>query len=137
MADEQKTQEEKTVAVPGKFKSIVAEIEKMSVIELNELVKLFEKKFGVSAVTVAVAGPSAENGAVAEEKTEFNIELKSAGDNKIGVIKAIKTVLNLGLAEAKTLTESAPIMLKEGVKKNEAESIKKAIEEAGAKVELK
>ncbi len=124
------------VEVPAKFKKLVEEIEQMKVLELNELVKVLEKKFGVSAAAVAVAGPAAGAGA-AEEKSEFNVELTAVGDQKIAVIKVVKEVLALGLKEAKDLVESAPAMLKEGVKKEQAEEWKKKIEEAGGKVTLK
>jgi len=123
------------VEVPAKFKKLVEEVEQMTVLELNELVKVLEKKFGVSAAAVAVAGPAA--GAVAEEKTEFNVELTSVGEQKIAVIKVVKEVLALGLKEAKDLVESAPAMLKADVKKEDAEAWKKKIEEAGGKVTLK
>ncbi|HEY4525036.1 MAG TPA: 50S ribosomal protein L7/L12 [Candidatus Paceibacterota bacterium] len=122
--------------MPAKFKKIVQEIEEMTVLELNELVKVFEKKFGVSAAAVAVAGPAA-GGAAAEEKSEFNVELTAAGEQKIAVIKVVKEVLALGLKEAKDLVEAAPSMLKEGVKKEDAEAWKKKIEAAGGKVTLK
>src|SRR3989338_8240923 len=127
---------ESAVEVPAKFKKIVQEIEEMTVLELNELVKVFEKKFGVSAAAVAVAGPAA-GGAAAEEKSEFNVELTAAGDQKIAVIKVVKEALGLRLKEAKDLVESAPAMLKEGVKKETAEEWKKKIETAGGKVTLK
>ncbi|MCG2695256.1 50S ribosomal protein L7/L12 [Candidatus Parcubacteria bacterium] len=107
----------------------------MSVIELHELVKLLEKKFGVSAAAVAVAGGPAVSDA--EEKTSFDVELTSAGDSKIAVIKAVKAVLGLGLKEAKELVDGAPAMLKAGMKKDEAEALKKEIEAVGGKVELK
>ena len=123
------------VTVPAKFKKIVEEIEQMKVLELNELVKVLEKKFGVSAQAVAVAGPAA--GAATEEKSEFNVELTAVGNQKIAVIKVVKEVLALGLKEAKDLVESAPAMLKEGVKKEQAEEWKKKIEGAGGKVTLK
>lgn len=128
--------EENKVEVPAKFQALVESIEKMSVLELNELVKLLEKKFGVSAAAVAVAGPAAA-GPAAEEKTSFNVELKDAGANKIAVIKAVKEVLGLGLKEAKDIVDAAPKMLKEGMKKEDAEALKKKVEEAGGKVELK
>jgi large subunit ribosomal protein L7/L12 len=127
---------EETVAVPAKFKKLVEEVEQMTVLELNELVKVLEKKFGVSAQAVAVAGPAAA-GAAAEEKTEFGVELTSFGEQKIAVIKVVKEVLALGLAEAKTMVESAPVMLKTEVKKEDADAWKKKIEEAGGKVTLK
>ncbi len=128
--------EETKVEIPAKFQDLVANIEKMSVLELNELVKVLEKKFGVSAAAVAVAGPAA-GAAAAEEKSAYNVELKEAGPNKIAVIKVVKEVLALGLKEAKDLVDAAPKMLKEGMKKEEAEAVKKKIEEAGGKVELK
>ena len=113
---------------------IIEAVEKMTVVELNELVKTIEEKWGVSAAAVAVAGPAA---AAAEEKTEFNVELTSAGEQKIAVIKVVKEALALGLKEAKDLVESAPAMLKTDVKKEQAEEWKKKIEEAGGKVTLK
>ncbi|MEK7504972.1 MAG: 50S ribosomal protein L7/L12 [Patescibacteria group bacterium] len=124
------------VSVPEKFKSLVEAIEKMSVLDLHELVKFLEVRFGVSAQAVAVAAPGA-GAAVVEEKDSFNVELKAAGDQKIAVIKAVKELLGLGLKEAKDLVEAAPAMLKEGVKKEDAEKIKKEIEAVGGKVELK
>ena len=129
--------EDTKVEVPAKFKSIVDSIEAMSVLDLNELVKLFEKKFGVSAAAVAVAAPAAGAAAAGEEKSTFNVELKDAGAQKIAVIKIVKEVLALGLKEAKDLVDAAPKMLKEGMKKAEADDFKKRIEEAGGKVELK
>jgi len=123
------------VEVPKKFEAIVSAIEEMSVLDLNELVKLFEAKFGVSAT--AVAGPAAGGAAeAAEEKSEFTVHLKEVGGSKIGVIKAVKSALGLGLKEAKDLVESAPADLKAGVKAADAEEMKKALEEAGATVEL-
>lgn len=124
------------VEVPTKFKSIVESIEKMSVIDLNELVKLFEAKFGVSAQATASAAPAAA-GPAAEEKSTFAIHLTDAGAQKIAVIKVIKEVLALGLKEAKDLVDSAPALIKDAVKKEDAEAIKKQIETAGGKVELK
>jgi len=128
--------EEAEVEVPKKFVKIVEEIEKMSVLDLNELVKVFEKKFGVSAAAVAVAGPAA-GGDAAEEQSEFTVELTSDGGAKIPVMKVVKEILGLGLKEAKDLVEGVPSVIKEGVKKEEAEEIKKKIEEAGGKVNLK
>jgi len=113
---------------------IIEAVEKMTVLELNTLVKAIEEKWGVSAAAVAVAGPAA---AAAEEKTEFNVELTSAGEQKIAVIKVVKEALGLGLKEAKDLVEGAPAMLKSDVKKEQAEEWKKKIEEAGGKVTLK
>lgn len=124
------------VEVPEKFKTIVSAIEEMSVMELNELVKVFEAKFGVSATAVAAAGPAAGGDAGAgEEASEVNVKLASAGDQKIAVIKAVKEVLGLGLKEAKDLVDGAPAMLKEGMKKEDADALKAKIEEAGGKVE--
>ncbi|HLP43705.1 MAG TPA: 50S ribosomal protein L7/L12 [Candidatus Nanoarchaeia archaeon] len=121
---------------PTKFKDIVEGIEKMSVLDLHELVKFLEQKFGVSAAAVAVAGPAA--GAPAEEeKSTLNVKLADAGANKIAVIKVVKEALGLGLKEAKDLVDAAPSNLKDGMKKEEAEALKKKIEEAGGKVELK
>lgn len=126
------------VEVPAKFKTLVESIDSMSVLDLHELVKLLEKKFGVSAAAVAVmGGAGAGAGEAAEEKTEFNVELTSFGEAKIPVMKAVKEALGLGLKEAKDLVESAPCMVKEGMKKEDAEALKKSIEEAGGKVELK
>lgn len=131
-------EENNKVEVPAKFQSLVESVEKMSVLELNELVKVLEKKFGVSAQAVAVAAPAAGAAAgAAEEKASYNVELKDAGAQKIAVIKIVKEVLALGLKEAKDLVDAAPKMLKEGMKKADAEDLKKKIEEAGGKVELK
>ncbi len=127
--------EETKVEIPQKFHSLVDSIEKMSVLDLNELVKLLEKKFGVSAAAVATAAPVAA--AAVEEKSTFTVNLASAGDQKIGVIKIVKEVLGLGLKEAKDLVDAAPALLKDGMKKEEAEALKKRIEEVGGKVELK
>ena len=127
---------ETAVEVPAKFKKLVEEVEKMTVLELNELVKVLEKKFGVSAQAVAVAGPAA-GGAAAEEKSEFNVELTSMGEQKIAVIKIVKEVLGLGLSEAKTMVEGAPVLMKADVKKADAEAWKRRIEEVGGKVTLK
>lgn len=128
--------EENKVEVPAKFKSIVEEIEKMSVLDLNELVKVFEAKFGVSATAVAAAGP-ATAGPAEEGSDSVNVELTDGGANKIAVIKVVKEVLALGLKEAKDMVDGAPAMLKTGVKKDEAEELKKKIEEAGGKVTFK
>jgi large subunit ribosomal protein L7/L12 len=127
--------ENKDVVIPAKFKDIVSAIDTMSVLDLHELVKLFEEKFGVSAAAVAAAPAAA--GAVAEEKDSFNVELTDVGAQKIAVIKAVKEVLALGLKEAKDLVDAAPSMLKEGMKKADAEALKAKIEEAGGKVTLK
>ncbi|MBU0661376.1 50S ribosomal protein L7/L12 [Patescibacteria group bacterium] len=132
--------EKKEVVVPEQFKSLVAEIEKMSVLDLAELVKVLEEKFGVSAAAPAMmmAAPGAA-GAVAaeEEQSEFTVELTEVGDNKIGVIKAVKAATGLGLADAKAVVDGAPAAVKENVAKAEAEELKKSLEEAGAKVTLK
>lgn len=125
------------VEVPAKFKTIVDSIESMSVIDLNELVKLLEKKFGVSAAAVAMAAPAGGAAGAAEEKDAFTVELSAAGDQKIAVIKVVKEALALGLKEAKDLVDAAPSVLKDGMKKAEAEELKKKIEEAGGKVTLK
>ena len=112
----------------------------MSVMELNDLVKAFEEKFGVSAAAMAVAGPAgagAAGGAAAEEQTEFTIVLAEFGANKVGVIKAVREITGLGLKEAKDMVDSAPKPIKEGVSKAGAEEAKKKLEEAGAKVEIK
>jgi len=131
------SEEKQAVIVPEKFKALVEQIENLSVIDLAELVKILEEKFGVSAaapVAAVVAGPAA---AAVEEKDSFDIELSNAGVNKINVIKVVRTVTALGLKEAKDLVDGAPKVVKEGVKKEEAEKIKKQLEEAGATVILK
>jgi large subunit ribosomal protein L7/L12 len=131
--------EETTKAsVPAKFADLVSKIEGLSVIELHELVKVLEEKFGVSAAAVAVAGPAAAGaGEAAEEKTAFTVELTASGEQKIAVMKVVKEVLALGLKEAKDLVDGAPSVLKEGMKKDEADDFKKKLEAAGAKVTLK
>lgn len=128
----------KDVIVPEKFQSLVDMVEKMSVLDLAELVKVLEDKFGVSAAAPAMmmAAPGAAAPA-AEEKTEFTVELTATGDNKINVIKAVKNATGLGLAEAKALVDGAPKAIKENIKKAEAEELKKQLEEAGATVTLK
>ena len=128
---------EEAFEVPAKFAAIVAEIEKMTVLELSELVKVFEKKFGVSAAAVAVAGPAGASAGGEEEKSTMDVELTDAGANKISVIKVVKEVLALGLKEAKDLVDGAPSMVKEGLSKDDANELKKKLEEAGAKVTLK
>jgi len=137
MAEEIKN-EDTQIEVPEKFKALVETIEKMSVLDLAELVKILEKKFGVSAAAPAMmmAGPAAAAEAV-EEKTSFNVEITEAGSNKIAVIKAVRELTEMGLKDAKDLVDAAPKMLKEGVKKEDAEAMKKKLEEAGAKVTLK
>jgi large subunit ribosomal protein L7/L12 len=115
---------------------IIDAVEKMTVLELNTLVKTIEEKWGVSAAAVAVAGPAAA-GDAAEEASAFNVELTEAGAQKIAVIKVIKEVLGLGLKEAKDMVDAAPAIVKEGLKKEDAEALKAKLEEAGAKVTLK
>lgn len=131
MSDEQK-------AVPEKFKALVEQIEKLSVLDLAELVKVLEDKFGVSAAApmMAVAAPGAAAAPV-EEKSSFNVELTEAGANKINVIKVVREATGLGLADSKAIVDGAPKMIKEGVDKATAEALKKKIEEAGGKVVLK
>lgn len=130
--------DEKNVVVPEKFQALVEQIEKMSVLDLSELVKVLEDKFGVSAAApVAVAASGAAAAAPAEEKTSFDVELSGAGANKIAVIKVVRELTGLGLAEAKALVDGAPKMVKEGLKKEEADAMKKKLEEAGAQVVLK
>jgi large subunit ribosomal protein L7/L12 len=129
-------EEKKESAMPAKFKDLVASVEKMSVLELHELVKALEAHWGVSAAAVAVAGPAA-GAAAGEEKTSFNAHLTDAGAAKVQVIKAVKDALGLGLKEAKDLVDAAPTVLKEGLKKEEADKLKAAVEAAGGKVELK
>ena len=126
-----------TVETPSKFKTIVEAIEKMSVLDLHELVKHLEEKFGVSAAAVAVAAPAGGAAAGAEEKSSFNVELTDGGANKIAVIKVVKEVLGLGLKDAKDLVDAAPSMLKEGMKKEDADKLKKDVEAAGGKITLK
>lgn len=132
------TEEKKEVEVPAKFKDIVESVEKLSVLDLSELVKVLEEKFGVSAAApVVMAGGAAGGAEAAEEKSDFNIELTDAGSNKIGVIKVVREVTGLGLKEAKDMVDGAPKVIKEGVAKAEAEEIKKKIEEAGGGCALK
>ncbi len=130
--------EKKVVEVPAKFAALVESIEKLSVLDLSELVKVLEEKFGVSAAApammMAAAGPAA---AAAEEKSSFTVELTAAGDNKIGVIKAVKEATGLGLAEAKALVDGAPKAVKENLPKADAETLQKKLQEAGATVTLK
>ena len=119
---------------------VIEFISSMSVLELSELIKELEEKFGVSAAApaaVAVAGAPAEGGEAAEEQTEFDVVMTSFGDNKVSAIKAVRAITGLGLKEAKTMVESAPAAVKEGVSKDEAEETKKQLEEAGASVEVK
>ena len=117
---------------------VIEFISNMSVLELSELVKEFEEKFGVSAqATVVAAGGAADAGAAAEEKTEFDVVLTDAGAKKINAIKAVRAITGLGLKEAKAAVENTPTTLKEAISKEEAEEIKKQLEEAGASCELK
>ncbi|MDD5738305.1 MAG: 50S ribosomal protein L7/L12 [Candidatus Pacebacteria bacterium] len=133
--------EKEKIEVPAKFKKLVEEIEQMSVIDLAELVKILEEKFGVSAApAMAVATAPVAAGEATEEKTSFNVMLTGIGEKKIDVIKAVRDITQLGLKEAKDMVdaaEKAPQAVKEGVKKEEAEEMKKKFEAAGAKVELK
>ncbi len=138
MAEEKKDKEE--IKIPEKFKSIVSEIEKMSVLDLSELVKVLEEKFGVSAaapVMVGVASASAEASADKEEKTDFDVELTAAGAQKINVIKAVREITGLGLKEAKDMVDASPKVIKEKVAKAQAEEMKKKLEDVGATVTLK
>lgn len=149
MSDEEKKVEETTeatseetkeVEVPEKFKKLVEEIEQMSVMDLADLVKVLEDKFGVSAAAPAMmmAGPAAGGAdGGAEEKSSFDVELTAAGDSKINVIKAVRSITGQGLKEAKEIVDGAPKVIKEGASKEEAEELKKQLEEAGASVTLK
>lgn len=128
---------EEKVEVPAKFKKLVEEIETMTVLELSELVKVLEKKFGVSAAAVAVAGPAAGGAAEEEGKSTADVELTDSGASKIAVIKVVKEALALGLKEAKDLVDAAPSMLKTGMKKEDAAELAKKLTDAGAKVTLK
>ena len=133
---EEASTDESKVEVPAKFKALVDQVEAMSVLELHELVKLLEEKFGVSAQATVVAG----GGAAVEEgevKDSFAVTLTAVGEQKVQVIKAVKDKLGLGLNEAKDLVDAAPSVLKAEAKKDEAEEIKKAVEAAGGKVEVK
>jgi large subunit ribosomal protein L7/L12 len=136
MADEEK----KPVEVPAEFKKLVDELDKMSALEISKFVKFLEEYWGVSAAApaVAVAAVPAEGGAAAaaDEKTEFTVTLKEPGGQKVAVIKAVKDLTGLGLGEAKALVDNAPSPIKEKVSKDEAEAAKKALEEAGATVEV-
>ena len=118
---------------------ILEAVGQMSVMDLNDLVKAFEEKFGVSAAAMAVAGPAGAGGgdAAAEEQTEFNVVVTEVGANKVGVIKAVREITGLGLKEAKDLVDGAPKPVKEGVAKADAEAAKKKLEEAGAKADIK
>lgn len=147
--DEQETKEESRIEVPAKFKKIIEEIEKMNIVDLSELVKILEKRFGVSAQPQVVAGIVPAGGAAASapageaaagEKTNFNVILQAIGDKKIDVIKLVRDITQKGLKESKDLidaVEKEPQTIKENVKKEEAEELKKKFEESGAKIELK
>jgi len=134
------SEEKKEAQVPEKFKALVEQIEKLSVLDLAELVKVLEEKFGVSAaapVMAVAAGVPAAGGAPVEEQSTFNVEITEGGANKIGVIKLVRELTQMGLKDAKDLVDGAPKVLKEGVGKAEAEEMKKKLEVAGAKVTLK
>jgi large subunit ribosomal protein L7/L12 len=137
MAEEKKEE----IKVPEKFEKIISEIEKMSVLDLSELVKILEEKFGVSAAAPVMTGAMPAAGAgeavTVEEKTEFDVEVTNAGASKINVIKAVREVTGLGLKDAKDLVDAAPKVIKEKIAKAEAEEIKKKLEAAGATVTLK
>ena len=131
--------ETKVVEVPAKFQALVSEIEKMSVLDLSELVKVLEEKFGVSAAAPAMmmAAPAAAGAAAAEEQSSFTVELTACGDAKINVIKAVREITGLGLKEAKDIVDAAPKAVKEGVDKAAADDMKAKLEAAGATVTLK
>lgn len=134
------SEEKKDVEVPAKFEKLVAEIEKMSVLDLSELVSVLEDKFGVSAAAPMMMGAMPAAGGAAEEvdeKSDFDVEITSAGDQKINAIKAVREITGLGLKEAKDLVDAAPKVIKEKVAKAEAEEMKKKLEDAGATVTLK
>ena len=123
--------------ISAKFKDIIEKVEAMSVLELSDLVKVLEEKFGVSAQAVAVAAAPTAGGDAVEEKSSFNIELKEAGAQKIQVIKVLREALGLGLKDAKDMTDKAPIMVKEGADKKTADELKAKLEAAGGVVTLK
>jgi len=131
--------QEAAVEVPAKFKELIEKIEQMSVLDLADLVKVLEKKFGVSASAPAMmmAAGAGAGAAAVEEKTSFDVEITAAGDNKIGAIKAVRAITGLGLKEAKDLVDGAPKMVKEGVTKEQAEALKKQLTEAGAVATIK
>lgn len=134
------SEEKKDVVVPEKFEKLVAEIEKMSVLDLSELVSVLEDKFGVTAAAPMMMGAMPAAGAAGEEveeKSDFDVEITAAGDQKINAIKAVREITGLGLKEAKDLVDGAPKVVKEKVAKAEAEEIKKKLEDAGATVTLK
>jgi large subunit ribosomal protein L7/L12 len=138
--EEAAAEEKKAVEVPEKFKPLVEQIEKMSVLELSELVKVLEEKFGVSAAAPMMAMAAVQGGGEAEEaeaKSEFDVELVAPGDAKINVIKAVREITGKGLKEAKDMVDAAPKVIKEKAPKAEADEIKKKLEDAGATVNLK
>ncbi len=142
--EEKKTEEKEKeeVKVPEKFKKIVEEIEKMSVLDLAELVKILEDKFGVSPIVSMASAPAGSpgqgaSGAGEEEKSTFDLELSEAGDNRIEVIKILREITQKGLKECKDIVDNVPQVIKSGIKKEEAEELKKKLESAGAKVTLK
>jgi large subunit ribosomal protein L7/L12 len=140
--DKKDTAEKKEVEVPKKFQDLVKQIEELSVLELSELVKVLEEKFGVSAAAPAMmaampAGGAAAGGEAEEEKSEFDVELVAAGDAKIAIIKIVREVTGQGLKDAKDIVDAAPKVIKEKAPKAEAEELKKKLEEAGATVNLK
>ena len=144
MAEEQsssaKAAEDKKVKVPEKFKDLIEKVEKLSVMELAELVKVLENKFGVSAqapVAVAAGATAAAGEEAGEEQSSFNVELTGAGPNKIAAIKVVREITQKGLKDSKDIVDGAPKVVKEGASKEEAEEIKKKLEEAGAQVTLK
>jgi large subunit ribosomal protein L7/L12 len=134
------SEDKKDVVVPAKFEKLVSEIEKMSVLDLSELVKILEDKFGVSAAAPMMMGAMPAAGgeaAPAEEKTEFDVEVTAAGASKINVIKVVREVTGVGLKDAKDMVDAAPKVIKEKVTKAQADEIKKKLEDAGATVTLK
>ena len=136
---EEASEEKKDVEVPAKFKKLVEEVEQMSALDLAELVKILEDKFGVSAATPMMMGamPGAVAAEEVEEKSSFDVELTASGDSKINVIKVVREVTEKGLKDAKDMVDGAPTVIKEGAPKEEAEEIKKKIEEAGGTATLK
>ena len=133
-------EEKKEVKIPAKFKDLIKQIEELSIMNLAELVKILEEKFGVSPVAAMSMAPgvaAGTNNNEEEEKSEFNVELKEAGSQKIQVIKAVREITEKGLKESKDIVDSAPVIIKENVKKEDAEEMVKKLEEAGASVELK
>lgn len=139
MAEEKVESTEEKFEVPAKFEKLVEQIDKLSVLELSELVKVLEKHYGVSAaapMAMAAAAPAGDDAPAAEEKTQFTVTLAAAGDQKINVIKAVREITGLGLAESKALVDGAPKPVKENVSKADAEDAKTKLEAAGATVEL-